>query len=130
MAELQAEDKKRPDEIQTEDKMRADEIEAEEKKRDDEIRMAQIEADIELTLKELELKAQQDQASTSLAVAPPPRNKDAKSPNLPSFIDKKDKLNSYLRRIERYSENASWEKNTWAIKLCVLLTGRVMDVLP
>ena len=94
MAELQAEEKKRADE--SEDKKRADELQAEREKRADEIRFAQIEAvkdqtrieaDKELTLKELELKAQQNQASASLAVTPPPRNKDAKSPKLPSFID-------------------------------------------
>ena len=117
-------------------KIRA-EAEAEEKKRADEIRFAQIEAakeqakieaEKELALKELELKAQQSQASTSPAVTPPPRNKDAKSPKLPSFIDEKDELDSYLLRFERYAENASWEKDTWAIKLSALLTGRAMDV--
>ena len=111
--------------------------EAEEKKRADEIRFAQIEAvkeqakievERELALKELELKAQQSQASTSPAATPPPRNKDAKSPKLPSFIDEKDELDSYLLRFERYAENASWEKGTWAIKLSALLTGRAMDV--
>ena len=85
-------------------------------------------ADKELALKELELKAQQDQASSSLAAAPPPRKKDAKSPKLPSFIDEKDELDSYLLYFERYAENASWEKNTWAIKLTSLLTGSAMDV--
>ena len=103
--------------------------EAEEKKRADEIKvqMAKIEAEKELTLREMELKAQ-DQASASLAATPPPRNKDAKSPKLPSFIDEKDELDSYLLRFERYAENASWEKDTWAIKLSALLTGRAMDV--
>ena len=124
MTELQAEDKKRADE-------------SEEKKRADEIKMAQIEAakeqakieaEKELALKELELKAQQSQASASLAATPPPQNKDAKSPKLPSFIDEKDELDSYLLRFERYAENASWEKDTWAIKLSALLTGRAMDV--
>ena len=125
MTELQAEDKKRADE-------------SEEKKRADEIKMAQIEAakeqakieaEKELALKELELKAQQSQASASSATTPPPRNKDAKSPKLPSFfIDEKDELDSYLLRFERYAENASWEKDTWAIKLSALLTGRAMDV--
>ena len=85
---------------------------------------AKVEADKELSLKELELKAQQDQASTSLAATPPRRNKDAKSLKLPSFKDTKDELDSYLLRIERYAENASWEKNTWAIKLSALLIGR------
>ena len=74
------------------------------------------------------MKAQQSQASTSLAATPSPRNKDAKSPKLPSFIDEKDELDSYLLRFERYAENASWEKDTWAIKLSALLTGRAMDV--
>ena len=103
--------------------------EAEEKRRADEIKvqMAKIEAEKELTLREMELKAQ-DQASASLATTPPPRNKDAKSPKLPSFIDEKDELDSYLLRFERYAENASWEKDTWAIKLSALLTGRAMDV--
>ena len=67
-------------ELQAEDKKRVDEIEAEKKKRADEIRITQIIADKKLTLKELELKAQQDQASTSFAAAPPPHNKDVKSP--------------------------------------------------
>ena len=103
--------------------------EAEEKRRADEIKvqMAKIEAEKELTLREMELKAQ-DQASASLAATPPPRNKDAKSPKLPSFIDEKDELDSYLLRFERYAENASWEKDTWAIKLSALLTGRARDV--
>ena len=124
-------------ELQAEEKKRADELQAEEKKRADEIRFAQIEAakeqakieaEKELALKELELKAQQSQAGASLAATPPPRNKDAKSPKLPSFIDEKDELDSYLLRFERYAENASWEKDTWDIKLSALLTGRAMDV--
>ena len=74
------------------------------------------------------MKAQQDQASTILAAAPPSRSKDAKSPKLPSFIAEKDELDSYLLHFEHYAENASWEKNTWAIKLSALLTGRAVDV--
>ena len=85
MAELHAKDKKRADEIHMA-KMQV-QAEAKEKKRADEIKIeiAQIEAakeqakmeaaeeqariavDKELALKELELKAQQDQSSTSLA---------------------------------------------------------------
>ena len=119
MAELQAEDKKRADESHIK------------------IQIAQIEAvkeqakiDKELKIKEIELQAQQAQAQVTAnsATTPPPGNKDAKSPKLPSFIDEKDELDSYLLRFERYAENASWEKDTWAIKLSVLLTGRAMDV--
>ena len=120
-AEAEAEEKKRADELQAEEKRRADEIK---------VQMAKIEADKELALKEMELQAQQAQvqATTSSATTPPPRNKDAKSPKLPSFVDEKDELDSYLLRFERYAENASWEKDTWAIKLSALLTGRAINI--
>ena len=45
-----------------------------------------------------------------------------------SFIDEKDELDSYLLCFERYTKNASWENDTWAIKLFALLTSRAMDV--
>ena len=110
-------------EAEAEERKRADQ--AEEKKRADEIRFAQIEIEKEFKIKEMELQAQQAQAQATIssATTPPPRNKDAKSPKLPSFIDEKDELDSYLLRFERYAENASWEKDTWAIKL----SGRAMD---
>ena len=44
------------------------------------------------------------------------------------FVDEKDELDSYLLCFEHYAENAGWEKDTWAIKLSALLTGRAMDV--
>ena len=91
-------------------KIRA-EAEAEEKKRADEIHFAQIEAakgqakieaEKELALKELELKAQQSQAGASLAATPPPRNKDAKSPKLPSFVNEKDEPDQFVIRLKNY----------------------------
>ena len=86
-----------------EDRKRADE--SEEKKRADEIKiqLAKIQADKELALKEMELQeqARQAQVTASSATTPPPRNKDAKSPKLPSFIDEKDELDSFLLRFER-----------------------------
>ena len=145
-AEAEAEEKKRADELQAEEKRRADEIRfaqiaaakeqakieaaKEQAKIEAAKEQAKLEAEKELKIKEMELQAQQAQvtASASLAATPPPRNKDAKSPKLPSFIDEKDELDSYLLRFERYAENASWEKDTWAIKLSALLTGRAMDV--
>ena len=71
------------------------EIQAEEKKRAEEIWLAQIKIEKELKIKEMELQAQA-QATASSATTPTPRNKDAKSPKLPSFIDEKDELDSYL----------------------------------
>ena len=59
---------------------------------------AKREAEKEIPLKDMELKAQA-QASSNAAVNPPPRNRDAKSPKLPDFIDEKDDLDSYLRML-------------------------------
>ena len=135
MAELQAEDKKRADKLQAENGKRADEIHMAERADEIKIQIAQIEAakeqariDKELKITEMELQAQQAQATASSATTPPPRIKDAKSPKLPSFIDGKDELDSYLLCFERYAENVSWEKDTRAIKLSALFTGRAMDV--
>ena len=61
MAELQDEDKKRANEIRMAQNEAAKE-------------QAKIEAEKEFALIELELKAQQNQASASLAATPPPRN--------------------------------------------------------
>ena len=114
---MQAEETKRPDEIN----LQIAKIEAVKEQ-------AKLEPGKELKIKEMELQAHQ--ATTSSATTPSPRNKDANSPKLPSFIDEKDELDSYLLRSERYAENAIWEKNTWAItcKLSALLTGRAMHV--
>ena len=77
---------------------------------------------------ELQEQAQQAQASTSPADIPSSRNKVSNFRKLPSLIDEKDELDSYLLRFEPYAENASWE-NTWVIKLSALLTGRAMDII-
>ena len=78
----EAEEKRRAGELQAEEKKRANEIKlqiakieieaAKEQARfEAEKEQAKIEADKELTLKGLELKAQQDQASSSLAATAP-----------------------------------------------------------
>ena len=92
MAELQAEDKKRVEELQAEKEGRADEshIKIQIAQNEAVKEQAKIEADKELKIKEMELQAQQAQATASSATSPPPHNKDAKSPKLPSFIDEKD----------------------------------------
>ena len=74
----------------------------------------------------MELKAQA-QASTSAAVDPPPRNRDAKSPKLPAFIDEKDELESYLLRLNATPRMLNGRKHV-AIQLSALLTGRAMEV--
>ena len=89
---------------------------------------AKIEAEKELKIKEMELPSSTSSSFRKFCNHSTPHNKDAKSPKLPSLIDQKDELDSYLLHFERYAKNASWEKDMWAIKLSALLTGRAMDV--
>ena len=51
-----------------------------------------------------------------------------KAPVLPSFVDEKDNLDSYLLRFERYATVAGWERSDWATHLSPLLPGRALDV--
>jgi len=47
-----------------------------------------------------------------------------KSPDLPSIIDGKDDLDSYLLRFEIYATVAKWEEEIWATQLSALLSGK------
>ena len=49
-------------------------------------------------------------------------------PKLPAFIDDKDDLDSYLQRFERFAASNRWARETWAVSLSALLTGRALDV--
>ena len=52
----------------------------------------------------------------------------AKAPKLPLFVDKKDDLDAYLQRFERFAVTAKWHKNERASKLSALLSGRALEV--
>ena len=52
----------------------------------------------------------------------------AKTPKLPSFVDGKDDLDSYLLRFERFAATSGWERTEWATCLSALLTGKALDV--
>ena len=76
----------------------------------------------QLKVKELEYKT---------AKAPKPESKTkipGRVPKLPTFQDDKDDLDSYLQRFERYAENQGWPKQSWAINLSALLTGKALYV--
>ena len=51
-----------------------------------------------------------------------------KLPELPSFTDGKDDLDSYLLRFERYATVAEWNRDSWATHLSALLSGNALDV--
>ena len=51
----------------------------------------------------------------------------ARTPELPSFVDGKDNLDSYLLHFERYATVAGWEK-TWATQLSLLVYSIALEV--
>ena len=52
----------------------------------------------------------------------------ARDPKLPYFEESKDKMDSYLSRVEKYATANKWDKNVWAAYLSALLKGRALDV--
>ena len=51
-----------------------------------------------------------------------------KTPGLPGFVDGKDNLDYYLLRFVRYATIAGWQRDTWAVRLSPLLSGKALDV--
>ena len=51
-----------------------------------------------------------------------------KAPVLPSFVDGKDNVDSYLLRFERYATVPGWERSDWATILSPSLSGRTLNV--
>ena len=51
----------------------------------------------------------------------------AKTPKLPPFHEDKDNLDAYLGRFERYATVQKWPKDSWAINLSALLTGKALE---
>ena len=76
----------------------------------------------ELAMKELELQ------SANVEVNSAGIKSAAKLPKLPTFVDGKDDLDSYLQRFERFAKNNNWDQSTWSTSLSALLTGRALDV--
>ena len=47
---------------------------------------------------------------------------------LPAFVDRKDKLDSWLLCFERFVNTSGWLKENWCTSLSALLTGRALEV--
>ena len=50
-----------------------------------------------------------------------------KMPGLPAFVDRKDDLDSWLLRFERFATTGGWPKESWCTPLSALLTGRALE---
>ena len=61
-------------------------------------------------------------------VEPVKREVKAQMPKLPHFVEGKDNIDAYLKRFERFAENAEWDVDQWATNLSALLQGKSLDV--
>lgn len=67
-------------------------------------------------------------SSPILSSEPASSSVKARAPRLPAFDENKDEIDAYLRRFERFAENAGWKRDDWAINLSALLTGKALEV--
>ena len=73
----------------------------------------------------LELKKNLADSNEEETVGQRPPNR---PPKLPVFQEDTDDLDCYLNRFERYAQQQGWPRETWAINLSALLTGKALEV--
>ena len=96
------------------------EVEAEEKEK-------KAQKQHELQLRKMELQSASERLG-AIKVSQPSVGMVSRMPEPPKFLDGKDDLDSYLQRFERFARSNKWERDSWAILLSALLTGRALDV--
>ena len=82
----------------------------------------------ELALKEKELEIAQAKAEATRPKVSDSNDTKAKPPKLPTFVDGKDDMDSYLSRFERFAEIQKWHKKSWPGHLSAFLSGKALEV--
>ena len=81
-----------------------------------EIRILELKKDLGVSSKE---EGRQDTPTCTFA--------SSCTPKLPLFKEDVDDLDCYLNRFERYAQQQAWPKETWAVNLSALLTGKALE---
>jgi hypothetical protein len=82
----------------------------------------------EAKLREKELDTQLELAQIQHGQANPDREQQVpKCLKIPSFVEGKDQIDTYLARFERFAKSMKWREEDWAIRLSALLTGDALD---
>lgn len=115
------------------DKMAREERMKERELKQKELEISQLEhvAKLKLQLAEREIELEElkrDSGSSARTGSESHSDFKAKLPKLPAFCEGKDNMDSYLKRFERFAENASWPREKWATNLSALLQGKALDV--
>ena len=102
-----------------------------EKEKEREFKLARRESEIKVQLLEKQIELERLQKAELHEVPKSTHTKHetrAKVPKLPAFNEKYDSMDSYLKRFERFAENAGWDKSNWATSLSALIQGKALDV--
>jgi len=103
-----------------------EEREAQERERERQLEEKELQAEKEL--KEKEIQAQIELARIQQGQANPDREQQVpKCLKIPSFVEGKDQIDTYLARFERFAKSMKWREEDWAIRLSALLTGDALD---
>ena len=140
-------EKKEADRIAREEKREADRLEREERAKAREAKMAELDLIEKDKVREYELAKYEKEVEVQLlekkvelekvhVMATVDASKDsikhidvkAKIPKLPPFNERSDNMDAYLKRFERFAENAGWAKENWATNLSALVQGKALDV--
>ena len=81
----------------------------------------------QLELAKMPVQASQQTEHFSTRPAREGENSKFKMPKLPAFVDRKDDLDSWLLRFERFATTSGWLKESWCTSLSALLTGRALE---
>ena len=95
------------------------------KKEEDELFFRREELKLKYELEQLKTEAN-NISVTSANVAESPMT--FRVPKLPCFVEGKDSIDSYLARFEVYAASMKWPRESYALCLSALLTGKALDV--
>ena len=79
-----------------------------------------------LELAKIQVQASQQTEHFSTRPAREGENSKFKIPKLLAFVDRKDDLDSWLLRFERFATTSGWPKENWCTSLSTLLTRRAL----
>ena len=105
-------------------------FDAEEAQRKIDAEQKRIESEQKVQMEKMRLdhEVELERARSSQVTGGGSINSKAKTPRLPTFVDGKDELDTYLERFERYAGDQGWKKEEWASSLSALLTGKALGV--
>ncbi|MES9884609.1 MAG: DDE-type integrase/transposase/recombinase, partial [Sedimenticola sp.] len=105
-------------------------LEREAREREHEFELAKKEADskVKMVQMEVEMEKLKKMDGSHVSFSSGGSHVKAKSPRLPAFNERQDKMDAYLKRFERFAENAAWDRSDWATNLSALVQGKALDV--